>query len=377
MSPSHAAQGAAPPAYSTAVGDEQSIDEHLHLPVLRDQTGARVPHPTTFTKRSRHISVSLNDQTPGCALPTCDDAAPISGVVLLDGGHGVHAVELQIEGAVRLHEFGGLKRTTQILRHTIHLWGGADGSTAGDAPPREMPFEFQMPRTPGLPPSFEVSIGGGHFGNREANGFNAWVRYSLSVRARTRAAALPDWTLSVPLLFTARRRAPGGDALPSVHELLKAPSHDPLEFTLRHSTARLAPVQADVSIPRPATYCMRRPIPVCIRLSGPKLEVYGLKASVMRRSVQQIRTDGANEKAWMEAVDLLGDAPLEKMEIAEDYVAWAGQVTVHPNIMAGTFTVDGLAVRDFLVLDIVPPKKKPELLLVDCRISIPIVLTTD
>lgn len=97
---------------------------------------------------------------------------------------------------MRLHEFGGLKRTTQILSHTISLWPVATG--AADDIPRELPFEYQIPAQPRLPPSYEVSIGGGSYGNREANGFNAWVRYQITVRARGRdSAALTNITTNI------------------------------------------------------------------------------------------------------------------------------------------------------------------------------------
>ncbi|KZV82436.1 hypothetical protein EXIGLDRAFT_778550 [Exidia glandulosa HHB12029] len=362
--------------------DGQSVDTYTHIPILRGDH--QQPANTTYVKSAKSISLRLLNQHPGCTVPTCDDATAIRGVVGLDNTRGLTGVELHIEGSVRLHEYGGLKRTTQVLSHTINLWPPANGGSPGDAP-RELPFEYRVPTEPRLPPSYEVSIGGGSYGNRDANGFNAWVRYRITVRAQGLGSStfnnikplehLLDRTLTVPILFTSRLRAPH-DSLPDASNLAHVP---PLEATLRNASSKLEPVQAQVRVPQPTTYCMRRPVPVSIRLAGGsgKLEMYSVNASVLRRSTQIVSVKEENDKTWMEAVDLIGEGALLRVREDADGVAWVGDVSVRSNVMAGSFAVDGLTVRDFLVLDIIPPKNKPGMLLVDARISIPITLTTD
>ncbi|KAH7098319.1 hypothetical protein BKA62DRAFT_744536 [Auriculariales sp. MPI-PUGE-AT-0066] len=373
------------------------MDRDVSIPLLLARAaGAQ----GVYAKSNKTVSLVLHGQTTGCALPTCDDAQPLKGVVTVDKPAGITAIEVEIEGNIRLQEFGGLKRTTRILHETIPLWSAGSGQPA---PPREIPFSYRMPGAGEgemrLPPSFEVSIAGGRkHGQREANGFWSWIRYTLTIHVKGKDSAtilnshlkIPDQieklldkekSITVPILFASRLRSPHA-TMPSITQLLNEPSHyTPLTFALRNASKNLEPLHAEVHLARPATYCMRRPIPVCLRLQGTgiSLDRFTVTLSVHRKSTQRILQNADNEDNWMESLDSIGEASMERVDGAStSYDAmWAGQVLVQPNIMAGSFSVEGLAVRDYLVLDIRPPSNKPGMLFVDNRVSVPILLTTD
>jgi len=162
----------------------------------------------------------------------------------------------------------------------------------------------------------------------------------------------------VPLLFASRLHSPHS-TLPSYTQLLREPStYSPLTLPLRNSSKDLEPLHAEVHIARPTTYCMRQPIPACLRLQGGKrLGRFSVKMSILRKSTQQIAAGAGNEANWIESVDLIGQTMLQQVEYvqSEDKTTWAGEVLVKPNIMAGSFAIEGLAVRVRCQLHDLPP----------------------
>ena len=214
-------------AYANSVVDRDS----LAAPLLHSTSGV-------FTKSSQQLTLQIFNQPSGCPVAVCDDVESLCGIVTLDKPAGVTEVDiqvcgltsltcqllthLQIEGNVRLNEYGGLKRTTRIFHQAISLWSAStSGEDGRQTPPHELPFTFRMLGASGdntdsrLPPSFEggslshgryrcvidavshsVRVGGAS--TRDANGFNAWVRYTITVRAKGQEKRLLNNHLKIP-----------------------------------------------------------------------------------------------------------------------------------------------------------------------------------
>jgi len=370
-----------PPAY-------ESTPSYAVLPRVDEQTlarsaGSRLPafFSRTVLKRTKDVSLSLNEQPAGLEAPVFDRGGNASGVVTIASTEGVRSVDIRFEGHLRAECFGEGTLSKLLLSQTLSLWREIPD---GPECPTELPFRLRLPRTfrdpetgkvQFLPPSYHAELEG-------AYGFQARVTYRIYVRAAVVGAARRDKTLATPFTMAVRTRAPtrAHEAPESVMNVLKTAPDGWGQCDLRAHTDGPEEVLVQLFLPSPRIYAIQDSIPILVQVVGSPASLSDFAADARHPAsirVQLVRRVSVtiNNQIFTKS-EVSGRGTLRRILQGADHVAWEGEVVTSANVGVSSFYVDGLSVTDWILISLVPHKKAP-LAFIEQQRLVQVSLATD
>ncbi|KAI0670876.1 hypothetical protein C8Q78DRAFT_1069600 [Trametes maxima] len=358
-----------------------------------------------FVKQSRggNVSLRLFAQENNVSLPVYGLGAAVEGAVNLTKTDGVTAVEVKIEGSLRLREVAeGGTTTHKLCLSKVTLWNKDVDSTPC---PASLDFSLTLPDTFSdgkdiypLPPTYDVHLDG-------VPGFNADIEYGVSATvAKGKASTLlrlgqARSTISTPFVYHPRSR-PAVPLPPPMRQSLdtfkfvETTDWRCWETDMRARKSSAKDIHCQLYLPASRVYSIAEPIPFHILFSSSAFSLaaylpYGPTATVLapnkrfthvkvlRQSVVDVRNTlvmGTKTDMWR--VDTIGVGNFRHSGDGPDWLAFSGEVRVDGQIKVGGFKAGGLVVKDFVELSMLPPDpaKAP---FKEMRLVIPIRLTTD
>ncbi|RDX42625.1 hypothetical protein OH76DRAFT_1458709 [Lentinus brumalis] len=392
--PSYVAPPAFPrtPSYSA---EPQAFEQRLAL-----NRPARRPSGN-FVKQAKNVGLRLFAQEDNATLPTYGCGAAVEGEVSLSKTDGVTAVEVKIEGSLRLREVAEGGTTTYKLCLTrVPLWSK---ETDSDPCPASLQFSLTLPTTFSdgretypLPPTHDVHLSG-------VPGFNANIEYAVSATmVRNKATALlrlGGGVVSTPLIYYPRSRP--AVPLPSpmrqsfdTFRFIETPEWRSWESTMKARISGAKDISCQLFLPAARVYCINQHIPFHVTFSSSAFSLaaflpYGPTATilapnkvftrirVLRQSIVDVRNAmvlGTKTDIWR--VDTIGEAEFKHSGDGPDLLCFNGQIRLDPQVRIGGFKAGGLVVKDFIEFTMIPPDP-PKAPFAEMRLVVPIRLTTD
>ncbi|KAI0365704.1 hypothetical protein BV20DRAFT_1038757 [Pilatotrama ljubarskyi] len=399
--PAYAASFARIPSYSA---EPQEFEQRLAL--------NRPPRRPVgdFVKQSRggNVSLRLFSQEDNVSLPVYGYGAAVEGTVNLSKTDGVSAVEVKIEGSLRIREVAeGGTTTHKLCLSKVTLWS----KDVDEEPcPHSLKFSLTLPTTFSdgkdtypLPPTHDVHLSG-------VPGFNATIEYGVSATVvKGKASALlrignsrrlmitDNSTVSTPFIYYPRSRP----ALPLPESMsldtlfsIDSPDWRCWESSMKARLKGGKDIHCQLYMPASRVFSIAQPIPFHIMFSSSALSLaaylpYGPTANILapnkqfthlrviRQSVVDVRNAivlGTKTDMWR--VDVIGEAEFRHSGDGPDWLAFAGEITIDEQVKVGGFKASGLTVKDFIELSMMPPDP-PKAPFTQMRLVIPIRLTTD
>ncbi|KAK7028851.1 hypothetical protein VNI00_014864 [Paramarasmius palmivorus] len=362
-----------PPCYSSNLAcGEQCIQ---HTP----RCGSRPSG--TFTKQSGGVTVVLMEQHNDATIPMYGRHGIVHGVVSLDHREIVSDVRVKLEGRMRVLIPGGGSRTIELVHDLQSLWSYNPATDLDAICPSTLPFSCAFPTTfedrgvkHNIPPSFDLSCLG-------PSGLIASIDYSLQVKViKGRHRGIGLWVkvkkIRIPIKYVPRSRPPrpivGDPDLFSDLKISPEEWHQTLSTVPSRSPGTVSPINCNFFVPSSKVFSFGDVIPFHIQLSGPlnslrDLSQTGPKSAasppiVRVHLLRQISLDIEGQKAWRNTTLSHGKVwsippPMSTITdptgSREESLDWEGEINVPDNVCP-SFSVGDMAVKDFLVLTIIP-----------------------
>ncbi|KAI8994206.1 hypothetical protein BD414DRAFT_513794 [Trametes punicea] len=356
-----------------------------------------------FVKQSKggNVSLRLFAQEDNVSLPVygCGDA--VEGAVTLTKNEGITAVEVKIDGTLRLIEVAeGGTTTHKLCLSKVTLW--SKDTDAGPCP-SSLRFSLDLPTTFSdgkdtypLPPTHDVHLSG-------VPGFDAIVEYGVSATVVKGKAStllrLGNSTVSTPFIYYPRSRPaiplpePMRQSL-DTFKFVETPEWQRWEATMNARMSTAKDIHCQLYLPASRVFSITQPVPFHIMFSssasslaaylpyGPTANVLSpskhfTRIRILRQSTVDVRNAmilGTKTDIWR--VDIIGEAEFRHSGDGPDWLAFVGEVRVDEKVKVGGFKAGGLAVKDFIELSMVPPDP-PKAPFREMRLVIPIRLVTD
>ncbi|KAI0064109.1 hypothetical protein BV25DRAFT_1869547 [Artomyces pyxidatus] len=364
------------PAYSA---EPQQYERRLLVP-------PRQRPSSEFVKQSRsgELSLRLAAQVDGVTTPMYALRELVEGTVEIAKPDGLAYVAVKVEGFLKLKEIAEGGTTTVVLcNETITLW--RKGVDPGPCP-SSLPFSAPLPTTfadekttYSLPPTYEAHLTG-------LPGFTVNVDYSVTaIASKTKNSVLGigATTVSTPFIYYPRTR-PSSPLPPPLEQLTAQPG-------LRETHERAI---SALYLPKSQVFCMNRPIPFHIAFVGSAMSLATLlpympsrsgqalgkpctRIQILRQSTVDVKNDyipnGTKTEMWR--TSKIGEGTIHRTGDGPEWLTFAGELKVNPEVTIGGFKAGGLWVKDCVVLTIMPPDalKGP---IGDMRLVVPIRLVT-
>jgi len=389
------------PSYSlTPANDEHRL---AHTP----QRARRIPLGV-FTKSSGSITLVLENQEPNTPCPSYGRQAAIRGSVILERSKGVSEVVVELGGRLYLTIPEGGGRTEKILNASYSLWSRQ--SQNDDTCPGTIPFSFLLPATFAsgdtmrpLPPSAEVAFPG-------ANGVFVIISYVLTVLVKKTRRSVAFWSRSKTLALRFNhypRTAPNRPVLQNTFvSTLKTAAeewHQAISIMKTRPSSNFAPIHCLFFVPSVKIFGLSDTIPFHIQLVAPLSSLREFlppidtaesakskrptKPVIRVHLLRQVCVMVRNQTAWRNAVigegklwplppSQMTSPPVSDTSSQEESLDWEGEVRCGETVTTGGFNAGNVSVKDFIVLDLVPPdpEKSP---LMSMQYALPIRLVTD
>ncbi|EPQ51099.1 hypothetical protein GLOTRDRAFT_49369 [Gloeophyllum trabeum ATCC 11539] len=380
----------------------------------------RIPIPTgQHIRKKGRITLVLDNQDEGAAVPTYRRNALISGEVRLESREDTQVVSL--EGKLSMTVSEGFSETRNLLSESLTIWDG-DGEC-----PYRFPFDLPIPAScrmgdahPPSPPSYQMEFPG-------VPGLFVKVEYTLVIAVTERTLGIFKRTkcteLCLPLNYYPRSRPHRPILSPSLsfrHTMKVAPEEwFQVTSTMPARTGSgVEPLDCHLFIPAVQIYGISDTIPFYVQLRGPAASLLAFlptspacspsprsssslpinlpplpsffppssrfKGKARSTSTQptirvflyrQVAATIRGQKTWRPTV--LGEGKLRFVPSAEGgSLDWEGEVRCRADVAVGGFRVGPLVVKDFIVLSLVPPDPETSGL-VEHQHAHPIRLVTD
>ncbi|CAL1712360.1 unnamed protein product [Somion occarium] len=340
-----------------------------------------------FVKQSKGggVSIRLTAQENNVSLPVYGCGSSIEGTVELPRTDGVAAVEVKIEGTLRLKEIAeGGTVTHKLCSSRASLW---DADRASVPCPTSLRFSLGLPATftdgkdtyP-LPPTHEVHLSG-------VPGFRATIDYAISayVYKGKAAALLPvkqNNTVSTPFVYYPRSRPalglPGPMTITTVYPgVLESADWTCFDTVMAAKSRGVKDIVAKLYIPASRVFCLSEPIPFHLTFASSAVSLAAFLPYVLRQSSVDVRnTTIAGTKTDIWRVLSIGEGSFRHACDGQEFMSFVGEIAVNPNTRIGGFKAGGLFIKDCIVLSMIPPDptKSP---FSELRCVVPIRLTTD
>ncbi|KAJ7657021.1 hypothetical protein B0H17DRAFT_1098046 [Mycena rosella] len=377
------------------------------------QTATGVLPTGIFTKSYGSATVVLFDQESSVSVPSYGREASVRGSLILeqDMSH-ISEIVAKLDGRIEITtaESGALMINT--VKKSYSLW--FPGSSASSSCPERIDFACPLPtkfdhrgcECP-LPPSY----------NAEFRGFPALFAkciYSLTIsiiKDRRRLGFLSKMkTIRVPVEYHPQTSPPRGIS-PTPTYFLSAVKVMPEEwhqssFAMNtHCSSNLAPIQCQAFIPSVKIFGLSDTIPLHLQMSGPlsSLRTFILPSSPSPDDIDDGKGPVRVYLTRMVSFEYRGKATWRVMRLGEgrfrplppmvnfdcdcrpvcvpddacvQSLDWDGEVKCDPGVAVGGFKSAGLTVKDFITLELIPPKPVSSPLLT-MQHAIPIRLVTD
>ncbi|KAG9315843.1 hypothetical protein JVU11DRAFT_3492 [Chiua virens] len=366
--------------------------------------------PRSFVKQTKsgNLCLRLVDQDERVALPGYGLGATIQGVVEIGKSEGVHSVEVQVEGILKLEEVGEGGTSIHMLLSSKNILWIKD--RIQDAPcPNSLRFNYTLPTTYSdgdrsyfLPPSFEACLSG-------LPGFRALVSYSLSAvvakpndvsnMVKSTFLRRDDWTVSTSFLYHPRTRpsVPIPSPLattPSSSGFIETPQWKLFSATVVANQRDTRDLVAKLYIPAARIFCVRQPIPFHLSfhsdpdslrsflplspvVSAIAAKRQATKIQLMRQTTVDVRNAiilGTKADIWR--VDCIGEGAFRNAGTGVGWAAFSGDIFISDEIAVGGFRASGFSVRDYLVLTVMPLDLSKSAFK-ELRMVVPLRLVTD
>ncbi|OSD07311.1 hypothetical protein PYCCODRAFT_1359167 [Trametes coccinea BRFM310] len=356
-----------------------------------------------FVKQSRsgNASLRLFAQEDNVNLPVYGTGEAVEGAVTLAKTEGVTAVEVKIEGTLRLIEVAeGGTTTHKLCLSKVTLW--SKDAESGPCP-SSLNFSLTLPTTFSdgkdtypLPPTHEVHLSG-------VPGFDAKVEYGVSATVSKGKAStllrLGNATISTPFVYYPRSRpaSPLPEPMRQSYDTFKfvqTPEWRCWESTMKAKSKSAKDIYCQLFIPASRVFSITQPIPFHIMFTSSAFSLaaylpYGPTANILspskhfthirilRQSTVDVRNAmilGTKTDIWR--VDTIGEAEFRHSGDGADWLAFVGEIRLDDKVKVGGFKAGGLMVKDFVELSMIPPdpSKAP---FREMRLVIPIRLVTD
>ncbi|KAF7362598.1 hypothetical protein MVEN_00608600 [Mycena venus] len=381
-----ALQPGSTPSYSAEPGlDEQRLA--IHARSLPRATGT-----FTISSGNGNATLCLTAQEDKIELPVYGTGAVVAGTVELTKTDNISAIEITLEGRVKVHELGeGGHIETPISIGTVQLWNKGDDTVC----PATLPFSVTLPttfqsegRSYPLPPSHSVSLEG-------LPGFNADTDYSITAHIKSKKFGLPigSTTVSTPFIYQPRSRP--AHPIPTPLECEKAGFIERPGWKVFRSVVKarantgFQDIDVKLYIPESRIFYLAEPIPFHITFEsttpqslagflpfGPAGDLHATHLQLMRQSAADVRGAfilGTKTNIWRN--DTIGEGSFERTAEGATWVSFSGTIPIEPVKVTG-FKLKHFSVTDVLLLTVTPPdaKKSP---FVGIWETIAVRLTTD
>ncbi|KAJ7867983.1 hypothetical protein B0H13DRAFT_2064880 [Mycena leptocephala] len=378
-SPSHPS-----PCYSQDPAcDETRLD-------LSPRIGTRLLPTGIFTKACSSTTVVLFNQEPTIRVPSYGRQGSVRGSVIFeqDANH-VCEVVAKLEGRLEITTADSGALTTKVVKSTRSLWCSSSSSSSC---PGTIDFTCDFPATfqhqgrdyP-LPPSYIARFPG-------FPSLFAKCTYSLTISVtKDRRLGFLSKTKSIhvpleysPQTFPARGIAPSPYFLSAVKTMPEEWHQSSFVMNARCSkSSTLSPIQCQAFIPSVKVFGLSDIIPLHVQLSGPVSSLRELvlppnqSSSEIEHSYSPVRVyltrmvsfEYRGKATWR--VQRIGEGhsrPLPPVvnfdcdcrsacicDTSVETVDWDGEVKCDSTVTVGGFQAAGLTVKDFIVVEIVPP----------------------
>ncbi|KAI0712058.1 hypothetical protein C8Q76DRAFT_476567 [Earliella scabrosa] len=354
-----------------------------------------------FVKQSKSVSLRLFAQENNVSLPVYGCGAAVEGEVGLQKTDGVIAVDVKIEGSLRLREVAeGGTTTYKLCLSTVTLWSR---ETDSEPCPTALKFSLTLPTTFSdgretypLPPTHDVHLSG-------VPGFNATIDYSVSAsvtRSKTSSLLrLGGWTVSTPFNYHPRSRpavplpAPMRQSF-DTFKFIETPEWQCWESSMKARLPGAKDIMCQLYLPASRVFSITQPIPYHVMFGSSAFSLaaflpYGPTATilapnkhftrirVLRQSIVDVRNAlilGTKTDIWR--VDIIGEGEFKHAGDGSDWLCFSGEIRLDPEVKVGGFKASGLLVKDFIEFTMLPPDP-PKAPFSEMRLVIPIRLTTD
>ncbi|KAH8825435.1 hypothetical protein DL96DRAFT_1467234 [Flagelloscypha sp. PMI_526] len=339
-------------------------------------------------------------------VPVYGNSATVTGVVEVLKPDSVTAVEVKIEGRLKLHEIAeGGSETAKLSDISITLW--SKSQQAPQCPP-SLPFTIPLPGTfthdgdtyP-LPPTFETKLPG-------MPGFTASIDYRMTAvlsrpstsRVLAKASLFGSsgpLTLSTPFIYQPRTRPsqslPQPLAVSPQSGFLPSPDWRCFQTIIKAKAAGRDDIHVKFYIPISRIFHYGSKIPFHVQYESTSFSLAGFlpygptsqgppsrrmtKIEVTRQTVVDVRNaDMAETKTDIWRLDKIGEGTFIHTADGPTWIGFNGSIDINSSHTVPTFRAAGLTIKDSVVFTMTPlePHKCPWR---ELRIVVPIRLTTD
>ncbi|KAJ7464660.1 hypothetical protein B0H11DRAFT_1814903 [Mycena galericulata] len=360
-----------------------------------------------FAKTSGSATVVLFDQESNIPAPVYGRRATVRGTLVLDQDtRNISEVVVKLEGQLETATMESGSISTRTLSNSYSIWSSASSPFAC---PRTMEFAYPLPATfqyqgseyP-LPPSYVARFPG-------LPSLFARCIYSLTISiAQDGRFMSRTKTIYFPIDYKPQTSPPRGIIYPTSCFLstLKTTLDEwsDSSFTMRtRCSSALPPIQCQLFLPSVKIFGLSDTIPLHLQMFGTlsSLRKFILPSDIdqdgrQRSSVRvyitrMVSVEYRGKSTWRvqrigegrvwplpPSVDFDCDCPpvCTYCDSHEEFLDWDGEVRCDPHVTVGGFQATGLTVKDFIMLELTPPKPVSSPLLT-VQHAIPIRLVTD
>lgn len=334
-----------------------------------------------FVKQNKQngFSLRLVAQGENGLLPVYGCAATVDGYVDVIKPDGVTAVEVKIEGSLKLKEIAEGGTTTYKLALTrTTLW--SKDRQSGPCP-TSIPFSLTIPTTftdgkdtyP-LPPTHQVHLSG-------VPGFTANVDYIVKAYVLKGKAtqllqqAMKNNSVSTPFVYYPRSRP--GVRLPQplvptnvAPGLIEHPNWQCFETVMPAKSGNVTDVLVKFYIPASRVFCMTEPIPFHLTFTSSAYTLAAFlpyapssnptarrwtRVEMLRQSTVDVRNAvilGTKTDIWR--VTKIGESNFRRVNDGHDFIHFSGELTLDGSVRVAGFKAGGLYIKDCIVVSMAP-----------------------
>ncbi|KAJ7167778.1 hypothetical protein C8R46DRAFT_1350721 [Mycena filopes] len=363
-------------------------DEH-NLTVLSKLLPAATGVFTTAAKHASEVALHLSAQHAGIDLPVYGAAGVVEGAVEIFKTEHISAVEVKVEGLLRLIETAEDGRSdTTLVSETAVLWTQEANNSVC---PLTLPFSVTLPTTfkeDGetylLPPTYFVELPG-------MPGFSATVEYSISAIVHKHPSILHpapllhhgNVTVSTPFIYRPRTRAV--HPIPPPLKYKDEAFIDDPDWQLHQSIIKaragssnfLEDITTKFYLPGSGIFWGSGTVPFHLTLASDAATLAafqnlpttgnagnppGTQVYLVRQSMVHIRGTAIPEaKIDMWHHEYIGEGTFRLVGTSPTSLAYSGEIKMVSPVQVGGFKSGGLSVQDFVVLLVTPPDaSRPE-----------------
>ncbi|KAF7362596.1 hypothetical protein MVEN_00608400 [Mycena venus] len=357
------------PGSTTYYSAEPELDEHRHA--IHAHSLPRATGTVTVPSSNENATLRLTAQEDKIELPVYSTGAVIAGTVELAKTDHIFAVDIAVEGRVKVHELGeGGHIETPISIGTVQLWKKGDDTGC----PGTLPFSVTLPTTfrdddqsHPLPPSHSVSLEG-------VPGFDADIDYTISAHIKSKKFGLPigSTTVSTPFIYQPRSRPAHRTPTPLECEkagFIERPGWKVFRSVVKaHPNTGFQDIGVKLYIPESRIFYLADPIPFHITFEsttpqsltefmpfGPSGDLHATRLQLMRQSAADVRGEfilGTKTNIWRN--DIIGEGSFEQTAEGATWVSFSGSIPIKPVKVTG-FKLRHFSVTDALLLEVTPP----------------------